>query len=323
MHAIRLNRHGGPEVLEWCEIDDPRPGAGELLVEVHAAGVNFIDIYHRTGLYPMELPLIPGQEGAGVVTAVGRDVEDFVPGDRVAWAPVTGSYAELRTIPAAKAVRVPDGVELEAAAAAMLQGMTAQYLTHSTFPLRPGHRVLIHAAAGGVGLLFIQMAKMLGARVAGTVGSDEKAELALAAGADLVIRYRDVDFAAEVRRWTDGTGVDAVFDSVGQSTFDRSLAALAPRGMLVSFGQASGPVPPLEIRRLSSGSLYITRPSLGRYVATRSELLERAGFVLDAIADGRLDIRIDSRFPIRDASDAQRRIESRESSGKILLVREA
>lgn len=320
MHAIRVSRHGGPDVLEWCEIEEPRARADEIVVDVYAAGVNFIDIYQRTGLYPLELPFVPGQEGAGVVVEVGGNIEDFSPGDRVAWAPVTGSYAERRALPASKAVPVPAGVATDVAAASMLQGMTAHYLTRSTFAVAPGHRVLIHAAAGGVGLLLIQMVKALGARVAGTVGSEEKAGLARAAGADAVILYRETDFAEEVRRWTDGEGVDVVYDSVGQSTFEKSLACLRPRGLLVSFGQSSGPIPPFEIRRLSAGSLFLTRPSLGHYVPTRADLLDRARDVLGGIAAGDLRIRIDSRYPLAAASDAQRRIESRESAGKVLLL---
>lgn len=320
MQAIQISRHGGPEVLERVDLPDPRPGPGEILVDVQAAGVNYIDVYHRTGLYQLEMPFVPGQEGAGVVVAIGEDVISTKRGDRVAWAPVSGSYAERRVLPADKAVPVPNRVDLDVAAAAMLQGMTAQYLTSTTFPLSRGHRVLIHAAAGGVGLLFVQMAKRRGAMVAGTVGSEEKAALARAAGADHVILYRDGGFRESVLEWTDGKGVDAVFDSVGQATWDESLGCLARRGTLVSFGQSSGPVPPFEIRRLSAGSYYLTRPSLGHYVATREALLERAGAVLDAIADGHLEIRIDSRYPLAAAADAQRRIESRESSGKILIV---
>lgn len=320
MQAIQIRRHGGPEVLEAVDRPDPSPGPGEVVVDVHAAGVNYIDVYHRTGLYGLDLPFVPGQEGAGVVVAVGADVRSTKRGDRVAWAPVTGSYAERCVLPADKAVPVPDGVDLDLAAAAMLQGMTAQYLTSATFPLSPGHRVLIHAAAGGVGLLFVQMAKRRGAMVAGTVGSEEKVALARAAGADHVILYRDGGFRESILEWTEGKGVDAVFDSVGQATWDESIGCLARRGTLVSFGQSSGPVPPFEIRRLSAGSYYLTRPSLGHYVATREELLERAGAVLDAIADGQLEIRVDSRYPLSAAADAHRRIESRESSGKILIV---
>ena len=320
MKAIEVRQYGGPEVLEIAERDVPEPGPGEVQIRVEAAGVNYIDTYHRTGLYPIELPFIPGQEGCGIVTKRGNGLSGLSEGDRVAWAPATGSYAQYRVLPADKAVPVPERVSSDVAAAVMLQGMTAHYLTHSTFPLVRGHRVLIHAAAGGVGLLFIQMAKRRGAFVFGTAGTPEKADLAMAAGADHVILYREEDFVEEVKRVTGGEGLDAVFDSVGQATLEQSIRCLKPRGTLVSFGQSSGPVLPFDIRRLSAGSLYLTRPSLGHYVARREDLLERAGDIFEWIASEELHVRIDSRFPLDAAADAHRRLESRESSGKILLT---
>ena len=320
MKAIQIKQYGGPEVLELAEIDAPIAGAGEALVDVATAGVNYIDTYHRTGLYPLGLPLIPGQEGSGVVRKIGDGVTDVAVGDRVAWAGVTGSYTETRVVPASRLVRVPEEVSFDLAAAVMLQGMTAHYLAHSTFPLSPGKRVLIHAAAGGVGLLFVQLARKLGATVYGTAGTEEKAELARAAGADEVILYQEKDFVEEVKRLTGGEGLDAVYDSVGQSTFEKSLECLAPCGTLISFGQSSGPVPPFELRGLSKGSFYLTRPTLGHYVATREALLERAGDLFRWISADDLTVRIDSRFDLAEAADAHRRLESRASSGKILLA---
>lgn len=320
MRGIRIHQTGGPEVLQWEEIAAPEPSAGQLRVRVRAAGVNFIDIYHRTGLYPMSLPFIPGQEGAGEIDAVGEGVQGFREGDRVAWASSTGSYAEHTLVAATSLVKLPDDVTFELAAAVMLQGMTAHYLAFSTFRLEKDHRCLIHAAAGGVGLLLIQMAKRHGAMVIGTVGSEDKAARILAAGADAAILYRDEDPADGVARITGGTKLDVVYDSVGQSTFESSLRTLRPRGLLVSFGQSSGPIPPVNLRVLSAGSLYVTRPKLGDYIATPEELAWRAGDLFRWIGAGELDVKIDSTFPLERAADAQRRIESRESSGKILLA---
>ncbi len=320
MKAIQVSRSGGPEVLELQDLPIPEPNPGQVRVEIRAAGVNYVDTYHRTGLYPMELPFIPGQEGSGFVNAIGDGVSELKIGDRVAWGSATGSYAQYRIISAEKLVKLPDQVSFELAAAVMLQGMTAHYLTHDTFSLGPDHRVLIHAAAGGVGLLFVQMAKMRGATVYGTAGTPEKADLARGAGADEVILYDREDFAERIQSLTDGEGLDAVYDSVGQATFDKSLECLRARGTLVTFGQSSGPVPPFEIRRLSTRSLYLTRPKLHDYIATREELLRRAGDLFEWIGKGALDVRIDSSFPLEKAADAHRKLESRKSCGKIVLT---
>jgi NADPH2:quinone reductase len=290
-------------------------------VRVEAAGVNFIDVYHRTGLYKVAMPETLGREGAGTVEALGPDVDDFSPGDRVAWAMVPGSYAEKVLIPAASLVKIPDGVPVRVAAAAMLQGMTAHYLGCSTYPLKAGDTCLVHAAAGGVGLLLTQIAKMRGARVLGTVSTAEKAALSKKAGADETIDYAKQDFEAEVKRLTSGRGVEVVYDSVGKTTFEKSLGSLALRGMLALFGQSSGPVPPLDPQVLSQrGSLYLTRPTLGHYIATRKELLWRAGDVLGWIRDKRLTVRIDREFPLAEAAAAHRALESRGTSGKVLLI---
>ena len=320
MRAIRIHEHGGPEMLTMEDLPAPEPGPGQVRVRVRVAGVNFIDIYHRTGLYPMDRPFIPGQEGSGEVDAVGDGVSSFAAGQRVAWASITGSYAEYAIVPASGLVRLPDSVSYELAAAVMLQGMTAHYLAFSTFPLGPDHRCLIHAAAGGVGLLFVQMAKRQRATVYGTVGSSEKADLIRSVGADAAILYRQESVDEAVARLTDGKKLHVVYDSVGQSTFEASLRCLRPRGMLVSFGQSSGPIPPFNLRMLAGGSLYVTRPKLGDYIALPEELEWRSGDLFRWIAAGELDVRIDSTFPLERAADAQRRIESRESSGKILLT---
>lgn len=287
-----------------------------------AAGVNFIDVYHRTGLYPLSLPFTPGQEAAGVVDALGPDVADLSIGDHVAFGfHPGGAYAEYALVPAQKLVRVPATIDLPVAAAAMLQGMTAHYLTRSTFALQPGDTALVHAAAGGVGLLLIQMAKLAGARVFGTVSTEQKAELARAAGADAVIKYTQTDFTAEVRRLTDGRGVDVVYDSVGQTTFEGSLDSLRPRGYLVLFGQSSGAVPPFHLQTLNAkGSLFITRPSLGHYVASRAEFEQRAYELFSLIETGQLHVRIDRTFPLAEASAAHEALESRATAGKVLLV---
>jgi NADPH:quinone reductase len=321
MRAIRVETHGGPEVLKPVEIDTPRPGRGEALVRVEACGVNFIDVYHRTGLYPLATPFTPGLEGAGTVEAVGPEVAEVRPGERVAWAGLPGSYAERLLAPAARLVPVPQGIDTKQAAALMLQGMTAHYLAVSTYSLRQGDTCLVHAAAGGVGLLLCQIAKQRGARVIGTVSSERKAALAKEAGADAIIFYTRQDTAVEARRLTDGRGVQVVYDSVGQATFEKSLDALAPRGMLVSFGQSSGPVPPFDAQILSrKGSLYLTRPTLFTYVATREELLQRAGEVLGWVAGGSLRLRIDRELPLADAAAAHRALEGRQTSGKVLLI---
>lgn len=320
MHAIRITETGEPSVMRWIQTDRPAPGAGEVLVRVAAAGVNFIDTYHRTGLYPMELPFTPGLEGAGEVIATGDDA-GFVAGDRVAWSNALGSYAEAVIVRSDSAVRVPDGVELDVAAAAMLQGMTAHYLANDTFPLQPGHRCLVHAGAGGVGLLLIQMAKQAGAEVFTTVSTADKAELAAGAGADHVIRYDEEDFGATVERLAGDRPLDVVYDGVGQATFDRDLELLRSRGMLVLFGQSSGVVPPFDLGRLArNGSLYVTRPTLFDYIAARDDLERRAGAVLGAIAAGDLSVRIGHRWRLAEAAEAHRALESRATTGKVLLV---
>lgn len=321
MKVIRVSEFGGPEVLRLEELSPPAPGPGQVRVRIEAAGLNYIDVYHRTGLYPNALPFTPGLEGAGVVQAVGAGVEAPKKGDRVAWTNVLGSYTEEVIAPADKLVPVPAGVDVRTAAALMLQGMTAHYLSESTFPLRPGHACLIHAAAGGVGLLLAQMARRRGARVFGTVSTEEKAALARQAGAHEVILYTREDFLAAVKRLTDGRGVDVVYDSVGQSTFEKSLDCLVPRGMLVLFGQSSGPVPPFNPSVLASkGSLFLTRPVLFHYTADRASLLERASAVLGAAASGMLQVRIERTFPLAEAAEAHRALEGRKTTGKVLLL---
>ena len=321
MKAIVVDRFGGPEVLEVRERDVPSPGPGQVLVKQGAIGVNFIDVYRRTGLYTVDLPSVPGMEGAGTVEAVGAEVRGCRAGDRVAYALVPGTYAEAVLVPVEKAVRLPGRVTFEQAAAAMLQGMTAHYLALDTFPVKKGDTVLVHAAAGGVGLLLVQVIRMRGGHVIATVSTREKAELARAAGADEVIQYTETDFAAEVRRITGGKGVQAVYDSVGRTTFLKSLDCLAPRGMMVSFGQSSGSVDPIEPALLSAkGSLFLTRPTLGHYVADPSSLRRRAGEVLRWVADGRLTLRIGATFPLSSAAEAHRLLEGRQTTGKLLLV---
>jgi NADPH2:quinone reductase len=319
-NAIVVHETGGPEVLRYEAHDPGEPGSGQVRARVVASGVNFIDVYFRTGLYPRPLPFVSGLEGAGVVERVGEGVERFRPGDRVAWASAPGSYADVVVAAQDVLVAVPDGVDADVAAAAMLQGMTAHYLVHGTRTTKPGDTALVHAAAGGVGLLLVQTLRAAGARVLATCSTDEKAALAREAGAEDVVRYTHEDFTTAARRFTDGRGVDVVYDAVGKTTFDGSLAALRPRGLLVSFGQASGPVPPFELRRLNDmGSLFVTRPSLFHYTATRAELEERAGAVLGAIASGRLHVRIGARFPLTKAAEAHRALEGRETTGKVLL----
>jgi NADPH2:quinone reductase len=322
MRAIRVHETGGPEVLSYeDDAPAPEPKEGEALVRVAAAGVNFIDVYQREGRYPVPTPFVPGNEGAGVVEAVGPGVADLAAGDRVAWASHLGSYAELAAIPAWKLVPIPEGLDERQAAAAMLQGMTAHYLSHGSYPIREGDTVLVHAAAGGVGLLLVQMAKRLGARVIGTVSTEEKERLAREAGADEIVRYTEVDFLEATRRLTEGKGVAAVYDSVGKTTFAKSLDCLAPRGYLVLFGASSGPVPPFDPMLLSQkGSLFLTRPTLGHYTATREELLARAGDVLGWVSSGELRLRVDRTYPLAEAADAHRALEGRETSGKLLLL---
>jgi NADPH2:quinone reductase len=321
MHAIRVSRTGDPTVLEYVSVEKPVPGKGEAVVRIEAAGVNFIDVYHRTGLYKVPLPVTLGREAAGVVEAVGANVRDVRPGDRVAWAMEPGAYAEKAAVPADRLVPLPEGVTTRQAAAAMLQGMTAHYLASSTYPLKSGDVCLVHAAAGGVGLLLCQVARMRGARVLGTVSTAEKAALAREAGADATIDYTTQDFAAETRRLTDGKGVHVVYDSVGKTTLEKGLEALSRFGMMVLFGQSSGPVPPFDPQVLSQkGSLYLTRPALAHYVAARAELMQRAGDVLSWVRDGRLRLRIAREFPLREAAEAHRALEGRQTSGKILLI---
>ena len=321
MKAIVIQSCGGPEVLAYQDTETPKPKAAEALVRLEAIGVNFIDVYHRTGLYPLPLPFIPGMEGAGVVEAVGPGVSEPAVGDRVAYAMAPGSYAEYAVVPASRLVKVPEGLDSRSAAAAMLQGMTAHYLTTSTYPLKSGETALVHAAAGGVGLLLIQMAKRLGARVIGTVSTEAKAQLAREAGADEVILYIAQDFEQETRRLTDGRGVEVVYDSVGRDTFLKSLNSLAPRGMLALYGQSSGPVEAFDPALLAQkGSLFLTRPSLAQYAATREELLWRAGDVLNWIKSGQLKLRIERTFPLSEAAEAHRQLQGRKTTGKVLLI---
>jgi NADPH2:quinone reductase len=321
MRAVRIHQFGGPEVLQVDEIPTPTPGPGQVLVRLRAIGVNFIDTYHRTGLYRISLPFIPGQEGAGEVAAVGPGVTEFREGDRVAYAGVSGSYAEYNVVPADRLVKLPPAIDFPQAAAVLLQGITAQFLTVSTYPLKPGETCLIHAAAGGVGTLLVQMAKRRGARVIATVSSPAKAEIVRNLGADAVILYTEQDFEAEVKRLTDGRGVDVVYDSVGKDTFEKSLNCLRPRGYMVLFGQSSGPVPPTDPQILNQkGSLFLTRPSMWHYLLTREELLWRTGEVLHLVATGQLKVFIDSTFPLEQAAEAHRRLASRQTVGKILLI---
>lgn len=326
MHAILATEPGGPDVLEPDEIPDPLPGPRDLLVRLSAAGVNFIDTYRRSGVYAMPFPHVSGSEGAGVVEAVGREVRDFAVGDLVAWAAAPSSYAELVVVPEAVALRVPDGVTDEVAAALPLQGLTAHYLVTSTFPVLEGQDVLVHAGAGGVGLLLTQLAAARGARVITTVGTAEKEALSRAAGASEVIRYTELDdltteLPALVRDLTGGRGVHTVFDGVGASTFDASLASLRPRGGLALFGASSGPVPPFDPQRLNAaGSLFLTRPTLGHYTATRDELTRRADELFAAVAAGTLDVRVGATYPLAEAAEAHRALEGRATTGKVLLT---
>ena len=321
MKAVRVHSYGGAKVLTFEDIPIPQPNPGEARVKIEASGVNFIDIYQRMGLYPLQTPFTLGMEGAGVVDAVGEGVTEVEVGDRVAYAMISGSYAEYAVVPAVKLATLPSNLDSQSAAALMLQGMTAHYLTHSTYPLHKDETALVHAAAGGVGLLLVQIAKMCGARVIGTVSTEAKAELAKQAGADEVILYTRADFSAETKRLTAGAGVDVVYDSVGATTFDKSLDCLRPRGYLALFGQSSGPVPPVDPAKLASkGSLFLTRPSLPHYILNRAELLMRSGDLFDWTASGRLKLRIDKVFPLREAAEAHHLLESRKTTGKLVLV---
>jgi NADPH2:quinone reductase len=321
MKAVRVHEIGGAEVLRLEDLPDPAPGAGELLIDVEAIGVNFIEIYQREGLYQVPRPFTPGSEAAGVVRAVGRDVSGFKSGDRIVSQAVKGAYAERAVVPADRAVAIPKGVPTDTAAAVFLQGLTAHYLSASTFPLSSEHRALVHAAAGGVGLLLCQMAKRRGAFVIGTASTAEKRKLARDAGADEVIDYTTHDFAEETRRITGNAGVHVVYDSVGRTTFDKSLDSLSPRGLLALFGQSSGPVPAVDPQVLHrKGSLFLTRPTLVHYVATRDELLARANDVLGWVASGELSVRIGSRFALERVADAHNALSGRQTTGKVLLV---
>jgi len=322
MRAIVVHEHGPPEAMRYEEVSTPEPGPGQVRFRVEAVGVNFIDTYRRSGQYRGSLPMVLGGEAAGTVDAVGAGVTDCQPGDRVASAAVaSGAYAEYALAPAAQVVPLPAGVDARLGAAVMLQGMTAHYLCYSTYPLKAGETALVHAAAGGVGRLLVQMCKALGARVIATVSTEEKAQLARSAGADDVIRYTQTDFEAETKRLTGGRGVDVVYDSVGKTTFDQSLNCLRPRGYMVLYGQSSGAVPPFDPQILNQkGSLFLTRPSLGAYTATREELLWRSGDLFRWIAEGRLEVIVDQTYPLTQAADAHRYLEGRQTKGKVLLV---
>ena len=321
MKAIQVQKVGGPEVLTLVDIPIPEPKPNEAVVKVSAAGINFIDVYFREGRYPAALPFVSGQEASGIVSEVGVEVKSFKPGDRVAYTAVMGAYAEYAAVPADRLVRVPEGITHQQAAAAMLQGMTAHYLVYDTYPLKKGETALIHAAAGGVGLLLVQMAKNIGARVLATTGTEDKAKLAREAGADEVIVYSHQDFEAETKRLTGGKGVDVVYDGVGKTTFDKDLNILRPRGYLVLFGAASGAVPPFDLVTLSrKGSLYVTRPILDNYIATHEEFQQRAAQVLNMISNGTVKLRIEHIYPLRDARQAHRDLEARKTTGKLLII---
>ena len=321
MKAIRIHAAGGPEVMRLDEVPQPAPKAGEALVKIDAAGLNYIDVYFRSGLYKAEYPLTLGLEAGGTVTAVGPNVSEVKVGDKVAYTGVPGAYAEYAVVPAARLVVLPAGVSTRQGAAAMLQGMTAHYLATSTYPLKQGDTCLVHAAAGGVGLLLCQMAKMRGARVIGTVSTDEKAKLAREAGADEVIIYTRQDFEAEVKRLTNGKGVQVVYDAVGKTTWEKSLNSLAPRGLMALYGQSSGPIGTIDPGILNTkGSLFLTRPSLNHHIGTREELVQRAGDVLGWIRDGKLKMRMEFEFPLKDAAAAHRALEGRQTTGKVLLI---
>ena len=321
MKAIQVRKVGGPEVLELVDIPVPEPKAYEAVVKIAASGVNFVDVYYREGRYKTVLPFVAGQEGAGEVVAVGPDVKNVKPGDGVAWTMLLGTYAEYAGAPADRLVKIPEGIDYRQAAASMLQGMTAHYLAYDTYPLKKGETALVHAAAGGVGLLLVQMAHNIGARVIGTVSTEEKAKLAREAGADEVILYTQVDFEAETKRLTGGKGVDVVYDSVGKTTFDKGLNVLRPRGYMALYGGSSGAVPPFDpIALTQKGSLFLTRPSLGAYIATTQELQQRADAVFGMVASGKVKLRIEHIYPLKDAAQAHRDLEGRKTTGKLLLL---
>jgi NADPH:quinone reductase len=321
MKAIQVKQVGGPEVMELVDLPIPQPQPREAIVKIKASGVNFIDVYYREGRYKAQLPLVLGQEGAGIVSAIGADVRTVAMGDRVAYTAVMGSYAEFAAVPADRLVKVPDDVTEQEAAAVLLQGMTAHYLAYDSHPLKKGETGLIHAAAGGVGLLLTQMAHQIGARVIATISTEEKASLAKAAGADETILYKHADFEAETKRLTSGKGVDVVYDSVGKDTFEKGLNVLRPRGMMALFGGSSGPVPPIDPMILSQkGSLYLTRPSLPHYIATQKELQARAGSVFQMVLQGKLKLRVEHFYPLEKAAQAHRDLESRRTTGKLLLT---
>lgn len=321
MKAVRIHAPGGPEVMRYEDVAEPTPKAGEAVVKVEAAGINYIDVYFRSGQYKAELPITIGMEAGGTVSAVGSGVTDVKVGDKVAYTGIPGAYAEYAAVPAGRLVTLPAGLTPRDGAAAMLQGMTAHYLACSTYPLKPGDRCLVHAAAGGVGLLLCQIAKMRGARVIGTVSTEDKAKLAREAGADDVILYTTQDFEAEVKRLTGGQGVNVVYDSVGKTTFDKGFNCLRPRGLMALYGQSSGPVGPFDLQTLNAkGSLFVTRPSLNHHVASREELVQRAGELLGWIRDGKLKLRTEFEFPLKDAAEAHRALEGRKTTGKVLLI---
>jgi NADPH2:quinone reductase len=321
MKAIRVNTPGGPEVLRYEDVAEPQPKAGEATVKIDAAGINYIDVYQRSGQYKLALPLTLGLEAGGTVTAIGPNVTEVKVGDKVAYTGVAGAYAQYAVVPAARLVGLPAGITTRQGAAAMLQGLTAHYLACSTYPLKTGDTCLVHAAAGGVGLLLCQIAKMRGARVIGTVSTEEKAKLAREAGASEVILYTRQDFEAEVKRLTDGKGLQVVYDSVGQTTFDKGFNCLAPRGMMALYGQSSGPIGPFDPQTLNAkGSLFLTRPSLNHHIITRAELLQRSEELLGWIRDGKVKLRTEFEFPLKDASEAHRALEGRKTTGKVLLI---
>ncbi|HTK90864.1 MAG TPA: quinone oxidoreductase [Verrucomicrobiae bacterium] len=321
MKAIRVHTPGGPEVMKLEEVPEPKAGPGQAVVKLEAAGLNYIDVYFRTGMYKAPLPLTPGLEGAGTVTQVGDGVKDLKPGDRVAYTGIPGSYAQMNVCPADRLVKLPDKLSFRDGAAAMLQGMTAHYLTRSTYALKSGDTCLVHAAAGGMGLLLTQMGKMFGATVIGTVSTDEKAALAKQAGADHVILYSKQDFVAEVKRITGNRGVDVIYDGVGATTFEKGLTCIRPRGVMALYGAASGPVGPLDLQLLNAnGSLFVTRPSLNHHIASREELVQRSGDVLGWIRDGKLKLRVETTFPLDKAGEAHRALEGRKTTGKVLLI---
>ena len=321
MKAVQITEFGGPEVMKYQDVPDPAPGAGDAIVEIQAVGVNFTDVYSRAGINPgPPLPRTIGVEGAGVVQSVGPGVTDVRPGNLVVYCSIPGSYAEQAVVPASRLIKMPEGLDARAGAASILQGMTAHYLCHSTYPVQRGDRVLVHAGAGGTGLLLTQMIKRLGGYVFSTVSTEAKAELSRGAGADHVVIYTQQDFAEEVKRVTGGAGVQAVYDGVGQTTFDKSIGCLARRGYMVLYGQASGPVPPLDPRILGNGSRFLTRPGLGDYIVTREELEKRAGDVLGWVKSGELKLRVEHVLPLSEAAEAHRQLEGRATTGKLLLI---